>query len=125
MPMRPITSVPATIAVSSALPDEPNDCAIANAGSATVAPGCTPALGLRRLSSSNAWENVPNANAAWGTCRLTPGMPGSRTGPPEPVVLACSSTICDQGKRAPNAAHPTASARQTRARSTTFSGKAS
>jgi hypothetical protein len=38
---------------------------MANAGSATVAPGWAPTPGLRKLSSSKAWANVPNASAAF------------------------------------------------------------
>src|SRR4030095_13111930 len=105
-PSRNITSTPAMIAAMSSLPLAFTACAIASAGSATVAPACTPAPGLRRLSYSKACAKAPATSAACGTCSVLPETPGTRHGPPAPVPSGSASTIADQGNRAHNAAPP-------------------
>ena len=61
--MRYITSNPATTAVISSRPLLPRSCATARPGGSKVAPGCTPAPGLVRLSDSNACASVPLAKS--------------------------------------------------------------
>ncbi len=72
-------------------------CAMASAGNATVAPGCTPVPGLRKLSNSKACASAPSASAACGTWNVLPATPGTRHGPPAPLAAASASTILDQG----------------------------
>ena len=89
--MRIITSLPATTAAISALPPiplaAPASCATASAGGSTVAPGCAPAPGRVRASSSKACASAPFASAAEGACTALP-RPRMRLVPPGPVRSA-------------------------------------
>ena len=87
-PMRYITSKPATTAVIRSRPLLPCSCAMASAGGSNVAPGCTPAPGLVRLSDSKAWASAPLASAAAGAWTDGPSVPRIRLLPPAPIRCA-------------------------------------
>ena len=82
-PMRNITSHPATIAVRSVAPLQPVSSPSASATGTSAAPGCTPAPGLRRLSSSKPCAKTPLASAASGAL-TRPGTPIMRLVPAPP-----------------------------------------
>src|SRR5260370_166007 len=64
--MRNMTSHPATSAVSRHLPSTASSSPSASPEGTSAAPGCTPAPGLRRLSSSKPCAYTPFASAAIG-----------------------------------------------------------
>src|SRR3982074_1424208 len=89
--MRIITSLPATKAAISALPlMPPCCCATAREGGNTVAPGCAPAPGRVRLSSSKACASAPLASAAAGARTALP-----RPRSPLLAAGACALDIVD------------------------------
>ena len=81
-PMRNITSMPATMAVTRSRPLAPQACAIANAGSATVAPPCTPAPGIAQIVELEGVREGAERQRRLRNVEMVAVTPGSRHGPP-------------------------------------------